>query len=254
MNALQMLSFAIKRTIKGEVHKKKEARREFILEFGQDVNDDKDANQSAVIPKQENSFQPGKKNTFVPRFVPKALTTKSQVQGDDRFEAAEKPAPKEVQYGLQERKLEFEHDSADQESLDKFRAEVSSLPDVADATAYQRMPVSSFGLAMLKGMDWKEGQVLGKNKEGKPVEAIEYVPRASRLGLGAKPNSSNKRGPTMVLPIGPNGRIRHVRGLDEKLVPIEESGIRSGDKLRIVSGEHEGLKCTALAVPDSQGK
>ena len=47
------------------------------------------------------------------------------------------------------------------------------------------MPVAEFGAAMLRGMGWKEGEGIGRNKE--EVKAVEYVKRPTRLGLGAKP-------------------------------------------------------------------
>lgn len=51
------------------------------------------------------------------------------------------------------------------------------------------MPVSEFGAALLRGMNWKKGDPVGKNKANKAMEVVEYIPRDSRLGLGAKPSS-----------------------------------------------------------------
>lgn len=50
------------------------------------------------------------------------------------------------------------------------------------------MPVSDFGMALLRGMNWKEGDPVGRNKRNKAMEVLEFVPRDSRLGLGAKPS------------------------------------------------------------------
>lgn len=47
------------------------------------------------------------------------------------------------------------------------------------------MPVEEFGRAMLRGMGWEDGMVVGRNR--KKVEAIEYLRRPERLGLGAQP-------------------------------------------------------------------
>lgn len=51
------------------------------------------------------------------------------------------------------------------------------------------MPVSEFGKALLRGMDWKEGDPVGRNKKNKAMEVLEFIPRDSRLGLGAKPSA-----------------------------------------------------------------
>ena len=68
---------------------------------------------------------------------------------------------------------------------DRFKADVASRPDVASAEDYERVPVEDFGAAMLRGMGWKEGDVVGKAREkaGKP-RLVERRP--ALLGIGAK--------------------------------------------------------------------
>lgn len=39
---------------------------------------------------------------------------------------------------------------------------------------------------MLTGMGWKEGHGLGKDSDKPTSQALEYIPRQHRLGLGAK--------------------------------------------------------------------
>nr|CAD7596715.1 unnamed protein product [Timema genevievae] len=56
-------------------------------------------------------------------------------------------------------------------------AEESSLED------YERVPVENFGMALLKGMGWKEGKGIGKKP--RVVETITQVPRPRGVGLGA---------------------------------------------------------------------
>lgn len=57
-----------------------------------------------------------------------------------------------------------------------------SQPSMED---YQRIPVASFGLALLKGMGWKEGTAASRTRKGLEQP---YVPtaRPSLLGIGAK--------------------------------------------------------------------
>lgn len=229
--------FSLKRSKSNRGVKRKENPVDNVFFSEADEEAPRSSSEPFVIPKQENSFRSGSKNAFVPRFVPHSCHTKEELESNERFEAAEiKETKQNVQYGLQPRhgvgiesfSSEFVSSSkkTEEEELESFRREVDALPDEADAVAYNRMPVEAFGLAMLKGMDWKEGQVLGKNKDKKAVEAVEYVPRASRLGLGAAPNAKRQKGPVMVLPKGKDGKIRHVRALDEKLVPFEDPGVK----------------------------
>ena len=50
---------------------------------------------------------------------------------------------------------------------------------------YEALPVEDFGKALLRGMGWEEGLGLGKKR--KHVDAVQYVRRPERLGLGAQP-------------------------------------------------------------------
>ncbi|KAL7414114.1 DExH-box splicing factor binding site-domain-containing protein [Mrakia frigida] len=65
-----------------------------------------------------------------------------------------------------------------------FRRDVDSRPDESNASDYARVPVANFGLALLKGMGWKEGQAASKHRKG--LEQA-YVPKArpALLGIGA---------------------------------------------------------------------
>ncbi|KAL8874677.1 MAG: hypothetical protein Q9174_000017 [Haloplaca sp. 1 TL-2023] len=68
---------------------------------------------------------------------------------------------------------------------DHFRSDVASRPDMASLDDYARVPVEEFGLGMLRGMGWKEGEVVGKRKE--QVSRARIVERRpALLGIGAK--------------------------------------------------------------------
>ncbi|KAI9704198.1 MAG: hypothetical protein M1836_007059 [Candelina mexicana] len=66
-----------------------------------------------------------------------------------------------------------------------FRTDVASRPDSASLQDYAAVPVSEFGAALLRGMGWKEGDVVGKRKDqiAKP-RVVERRP--ALLGIGAK--------------------------------------------------------------------
>ncbi|KAJ7124999.1 DExH-box splicing factor binding site-domain-containing protein [Mycena epipterygia] len=69
---------------------------------------------------------------------------------------------------------------------DAYKQDVDELPDVATLDDYNRVPVAQFGLALLRGMGWKEGTAATR-KPGKGL-IQPYLPEArpSLLGIGAK--------------------------------------------------------------------
>lgn len=68
---------------------------------------------------------------------------------------------------------------------DHFRSDVAARPDMASLDDYARVPVEEFGLGMLRGMGWKEGEVVGKRKD--QVSKARIVERRpALLGIGAK--------------------------------------------------------------------
>ncbi|KAH0543529.1 hypothetical protein FGG08_002197 [Glutinoglossum americanum] len=68
---------------------------------------------------------------------------------------------------------------------DAYRLDVASRPDPASLEDYAAVPVEEFGAALLRGMGWKEGDVVGKRKDqvSKP-RVVERRP--ALLGIGAK--------------------------------------------------------------------
>ena len=66
-----------------------------------------------------------------------------------------------------------------------FRLDVASRPDSASFDDYAAVPVEEFGSALLRGMGWKKGDVVGKRKDqiAKPRDVIR---RPALLGIGAK--------------------------------------------------------------------
>lgn len=69
---------------------------------------------------------------------------------------------------------------------DAYKQDVDELPEQATLADYNRVPVSQFGAAMLRGMGWKEGQAASR-KPGKGI-VEPYLPEArpALLGIGAK--------------------------------------------------------------------
>ncbi|KAJ6593615.1 DExH-box splicing factor binding site-domain-containing protein [Mycena capillaripes] len=82
---------------------------------------------------------------------------------------------------------------------DAYKQDVDELPDVATLEDYNRVPIEQFGLALLRGMGWKEGTAASR-KPGKGM-VQPYLPEArpALLGIGAKEqevfdDGSNKKG------------------------------------------------------------
>lgn len=68
---------------------------------------------------------------------------------------------------------------------DSFRFDVASRPDSASLEEYAAVPVEDFGAALLRGMGWKEGDVVGRRKS-QISKARIVTPRPALLGIGAK--------------------------------------------------------------------
>ncbi|KAI0642728.1 DExH-box splicing factor binding site-domain-containing protein [Trametes meyenii] len=68
---------------------------------------------------------------------------------------------------------------------DALRQDVAELPDEATLADYDRVPVSQFGAALLRGMGWKEGQAASKRGKGM-VQPWLPEARPALLGIGAK--------------------------------------------------------------------
>lgn len=68
---------------------------------------------------------------------------------------------------------------------DAFRSDVASRPDPASLDEYAAVPVDEFGAALLRGMGWKEGDVVGKRKN-QVVKPRDIARRPALLGIGAK--------------------------------------------------------------------
>ncbi len=69
---------------------------------------------------------------------------------------------------------------------DAFREDVEQLPNEATLQDYERMPVSQFGAALLRGMGWKPGEPASRNKNRGIVEPWLPTARPALLGIGAK--------------------------------------------------------------------
>ena len=115
-----------------------------------------------------------------------------------------------------------------------FDADVEAKPEASKLEDYDKIPVDGFGMAMLRGMNFKPDEGIGGFRKAK-IDCIEPVMRPKGLGLGAtraptNSNSENKNGESdkkekLVLKKGAfvqitsgsnKGKYAEVDGLDEQ--------------------------------------
>ncbi|KAJ7078823.1 DExH-box splicing factor binding site-domain-containing protein [Mycena belliarum] len=107
---------------------------------------------------------------------------------------------------------------------DAYKQDVEELPDVATLEDYDRVPVAQFGLALLRGMGWKEGTAASR-KPGKGL-IQPYLPEArpALLGIGAKERE--------VLDDGSNKKSNGNKRPERRYIPVvkqdREGGSSSG--------------------------
>ncbi|XP_031948076.1 G-patch domain and KOW motifs-containing protein isoform X1 [Corvus moneduloides] len=112
------------------------------------------------------------------------------------------------------------------------------LPDKDIATGpqptaqdYEAVPVGQFGLAMLRGMGWSQGQGIGRTFP-RVVTPLEHRPRPRGLGLGAEaaPPGTPKPGEP------------------------SQGGPAVGDPVRIEAGPHRGVEGKVEALDPETGR
>jgi hypothetical protein len=120
----------------------------------------------------------------------------------DASDGEEKPEPMDVDDNrTEEEKLQAEAFQAlvngqpkDQTVIpiseeEAFENDMREAPDAPDLAAYEATPIEGFGAALLRGMGWKDGESLNKDK--KPLaKPKEIKKRPALLGIGAKPEAA----------------------------------------------------------------
>ncbi|KAJ7714346.1 DExH-box splicing factor binding site-domain-containing protein [Mycena maculata] len=113
---------------------------------------------------------------------------------------------------------------------DAYKQDVDELPDVATLDDYNRVPVAQFGLALLRGMGWKEGTAASR-KPGKGL-VQPYLPesRPALLGIGAKEQE--------VFDDGSNKKVNPNKRPERRYVPV----IKQDREGRSTSGRGESSR------------
>ncbi len=106
---------------------------------------------------------------------------------------------------------------------DAYKQDVAELPEPASLEDYERVPVSQFGAALLRGMGWKEGQAASKKGKG-PVEPYLPQARPALLGIGAKEKEIFDDGSSLV-----KGKKGGKPRPERRYVPVIKRERRPGD-------------------------
>ncbi|KAL4855957.1 hypothetical protein ACK3TF_003714 [Chlorella vulgaris] len=254
--------------------------REEVLGFGTDGGLQTAAGPAAkqgplVIAAQANSYKTGAK--YVPTFVPE-VGEKIDANGINNFETAQHDtavAQQDVTYGLllrgrpepgsagdgrQQQEAQPPAQPGDRDAA-KLKEDLEALPPEADLDAYAAMPVDQFGMALLRGMGWSEGQSIGRTTK-EEVKAKELVRRPQRLGLGAAPapeqvqkkyiKPGESREQRDLVYVDAQGVQRGSKPVDEALVDRQQKGVLPGKVMRVVEGRHSGLLCEVVSLEAKQ--
>ena len=114
-------------------------------------------------------------------------------------------------------------------------------------TDYDEMPIAEFGMALMRGMGWKDGSALGSSRKG-ILEPVEIKAQPEGLGLGAVPSENEDaggrgKGGRRFIP-KPGQEKDHREEAKERI--RKEAAARMGTfqvgmEVAIVSGRHRGL-------------
>ncbi|KAG1951003.1 G-patch domain and KOW motifs-containing protein [Pimephales promelas] len=115
---------------------------------------------------------------------------------------------------------------------DGDKVNVDMRPESSTEADYELVPVEAYGLAMLKGMGWKQGEGIGRTFK-QDVKPIEHQLRPKGLGLGADRSS--------IRDLEPGVPKRPPKPGDERGKEEEALVLGPGGCVQVVAGAHKDL-------------
>ncbi|KAL6456744.1 hypothetical protein MHYP_G00352880 [Metynnis hypsauchen] len=109
---------------------------------------------------------------------------------------------------------------------------VDLRPESSTEEDYERVPVVAYGMAMLKGMGWKEGEGIGRTFK-QDVKPIEHQLRPKGLGLGADRSA--------IKDLEPSGPRRPPKPGMEREQEDEALVLGPGGCVQVQNGAHKDL-------------
>ena len=119
------------------------------------------------------------------------------------------------------------HSSILSHNNDRYRHDIIQYSD--KSADYSKIPIQSFGVAMLRGMGWKDGESVGVSNKS-THEPITWKRRDERIGLGADKYNNN------------NDNIQHTSTQNKSALAIK----KLRDSGRIISVDVQQLHIDAL--------
>ena len=109
---------------------------------------------------------------------------------------------------------------------DAFKRDFATLPDAPSLADYDAIPATEdYGVAILRGLGWREGEAIGRKKGVKPVQLRQLERRGPLLGLGAK------EVPEGLEELGAWGKGAKKNRIDRSYNPIVLRNARTGEML-----------------------
>lgn len=103
-----------------------------------------------------------------------------------------------------------------------YRQDVQTRPSESTLDDYANVPVHEFGAALLRGMGWKDGEVVGKNKNYQFAKPKDTNKRPAFLGIGATPRPVDENEDAL---FGLKGKKPHKQApLYTPMVRVSKSG------------------------------
>ncbi|CAI9740198.1 G-patch domain and KOW motifs-containing protein-like [Octopus vulgaris] len=119
------------------------------------------------------------------------------------------------------------------------RLDVSLRPNEPEDTEYDSVPIEHFGKAMLRGMGWKDGEGIGKNK--KLVNPTDVVIRPKGMGLGADKSAVKQ--------------LNHNKGGHQKKDSDDSPLVlKTGSHCVVEKGSSKGLYGTVVGVDEDNAR
>ncbi|KAJ8259448.1 hypothetical protein GJAV_G00169380 [Gymnothorax javanicus] len=115
---------------------------------------------------------------------------------------------------------------------DGDQVNVDLRPESSTAADYESVPVEAYGMAMLKGMGWKQGEGIGRTFK-QDVKPIEHQLRPKGLGLGADRSALKD--------LEPSGPRRPPKPGEERDKEEEARVLGPGGCILVQSGAHKDL-------------
>ncbi|KAK0195526.1 DExH-box splicing factor binding site-domain-containing protein [Armillaria mellea] len=129
---------------------------------------------------------------------------------------------------------------------DAYKQDIDELPEPATLADYNRVPVSQFGAAMLRGMGWKEGTAATRKGGKGMVEPYLPEARPALLGIGAKEQEVYDDG---------SGKKNGNKRPDRRYVPVvkiskDENGEKRRDRSVSPKRGHDSSRSSRRNSPD----